>query len=270
MTEDLLNTEEINEILFDAQNPQYANPFILNLDCKKTSIFRVSKDTGLILVNGNKWTGREHIDCRHSLTSRIPYWNKNGKIENPSKFNLSLAPISYLQIADQIFKPCNLNEKKNHRPADFEVYIGKATYRDIPEVEYTLVVYKSTKIIHSLFVSSNKKPFNKKKVLDLRQGWAYGSHDIMACIQTFIVPYYDSNNIEKFKVILRCDEISHTDKWYIQVNFDNGEPMLTTFIQSDYNPSMTSLQPRVSQLDFSNITWLEKIIAKMIQGKFEY
>ena len=270
MTEDLLNVDEIREILIEAKNPQYTDPFILNLGRKKTSIFRVSKNTGLILINGNKWTGRVHIDCRHNLTSRIPYWDKNGKIGNPSKFNLKLITVSYMQIADQIYKSYNLNKKKNHRPEDFEVYIGKASYMEIPEVEYTLVLYKNTKIIHSLYVSSNKKPFNKKKTLDLRQGWISGSYNVMDCIQTFMVPYYDSNNNVKFKIIIRYDEVSYIDKWYIQINFDNGEPKLTTFIKSNCNTSRTSFQSRLSQLDFSNVTWIEKIIKKMIQGKFKY
>ena len=67
--------------------------------------------TGLIMINGNRDTGKEHIWQRHSLTSRMPKWI-TGKLENQSKFSLNLALINYLSIAEQVHKPENQNNAK--------------------------------------------------------------------------------------------------------------------------------------------------------------
>ncbi len=243
MKEDLLTEQEIKNIIKEAKKPEYSIPNLLHLGTKKTSIFRFSPKTGLILVNGNQWTGREHIDLRHSLASRKPYWENEGKIGNPSKFPLELAPISYLVIADQIYKPANLNSEKNKRPDIFEAYVGFAQLENLPETEYTLLVYKGTKIIHTFFVSENKKPFNKKKVLDLRQGWASASLDLMSGRELFIIPYFDNKDIERYKVVLKIDKKNSTESWYVQMNNENGSPFLTTLIRTEKMTSKIELPP---------------------------
>ena len=144
---------------------------------------------------GNEWTGYRHLLERHSLTSRKHYWNDNNKIDNPTKFSLKLAPIDYLTIASEIFKPENFNQEKNKNRNVFDVYIGLVKDKDGTEIEYKLVTYKDSKIIHTFFVNNNKKPFNKKNILDLRQGWISCSHDYMNCIQTFYFTYLDHNDV---------------------------------------------------------------------------
>lgn len=270
MEEDLLTEEEIKHIIEEAKKPEYSQPNLLHLGTKKTSIFRFSAKTGLILVNGNHWTGREHIDLRHSQASRMPYWEKEGKIGNPSKFPLELVPISYLFIADQIYNSSNLNLEKNKRPDVFDTYIGYARFTNLPETEYTLLVYKGTKIIHTFYVSENKKPFNKKKVLDLRQGWASGSIDFMSGKEFFKISYFDNKNIELYKIILVINKIKFTETWYVQINSEIGSPILTTLIRIDKNISKLELPFRMIRLDISNLTWIEKEIKKMVDGKFEF
>jgi len=270
MKENLLNADEINIILKEAKDSKYQESNLLHLGTNKTSIFRFSRVSGLVLVNGNDSTGREHIDKRHSLSSRIPYWNEQGKIGNPSKFNLALAPIQYLDIADQLFKPENINSNKNKRPELFDTYVGTARLVQFSETEYTLVVYKNTRIIHTMYVSSNKKPFNKKKILDLRQGWTNGTQYAKSCIEIFSIPYFDKSNIEKFKIIIRTDSFNRTDGWYIQVNEENGQPLLTTRIRVDKITSTVETPFRTSQLDFSSLSWIEKEIKEIIDGKFKF
>jgi len=184
MVEELLTHDEIQAILIEAQNPDYSNPYLLHLGSKKTSIQGVSAETGLILVHGNEFTGCKHIAERHCLTSRKPYWNEKGSLGNPTKFRLGLSNREYLKLASKIYKPENKNEHKNNRPADFDLYIGICEDNSGQSFEYRLLTYKSTLIIHSFFLSDNIKPFNKEKVLNLRQGWSKASHDLMKCIQT--------------------------------------------------------------------------------------
>lgn len=232
MTENLLSTEEIAQVLLEAQNPEYSDPLLLHLESKKTSIRNVYGR--LILVHGNHSTGYRHIADRHTLTSRIPYWDSEGKLDNPSRFPLGMTSFQFVQAASQIFKEENKNELKNKRPELFDCYIGNFKYHDGPELQCTLLTYTQTGIIHSFFISNNRKPFNKKKVLDLRQGWiTTATHDLVRCIKTFEMPYFDRQNVEVFKVIIRNLEVDGIARWYIQVNAPGGQPLLTTFIKEE-------------------------------------
>lgn len=270
MEEELLTQEEIKLIIEEAKDQKYSRPNLLHLGKKKTSIFRISPVTGLILINGNDWTGYQHIYKRHSSTSRIPYWNEEGKIGNPSKFHIGLAPLNFLAVADQIFQPENNNISKNKSPELFETYIGKAHVRNMPETEYTLIVYKETRIIHTMFVSANKKPFNKKKILDLRQGWTSGSNNLRFGIETFTIPYYDKKDIERFKAIIKIDRFNHKERWYIQMNDENGSPLITACIRVNEMISTLNTPSRIINLDFSDITWVEKLMKKMLDGEYEF
>ena len=268
--EELLTEEDIQIVLKEAKDPIYSQSNLLQLGKEKTSIFKVSTKTGLSLVNGNEWTGRKHIDYRHSPTSRIPYWSEDGKIGNPSKFDLNLPPILYMELANQIFQKENLNNEKNKRPDLFDSYVSQVKFRDSPKVEYTLFIYKGTTIIHTMFISWNKKPFNKKKILDLRQGWTSNSENMMTRVVTYEIPYFDIQETERFKIILRSNQIQQIDRWYVQVNNIDGIPSLTTFIKEIEVGSQLAASFRMHQLDFCNITWIEKEIKKMLVGKFKY
>ncbi len=263
--EELLIQEEIDLIEVEALKVKYQDPFILHLGAIKTSIFKVSSRTGLILIHGNKWTGREHIDLRHSQTSRTPYWQENDKMDNPSKFHLSLAPIDYLSLADQVFSYENLNSTKNKRAKEFDMFISKASSKNIPTTEYTLLLYKGTKIIHSFYVSANKKPFNKKKIVNLRQGWISSTFSPMIGIESFTIPYFDQNNTERYKVILRSNKIDKTDSWYIQQNDNQGNPKLTLKIKTEQLKTLTEGPFRMTELDFSNLSWIEKHLKKLYE-----
>ena len=95
--EDILSNEEIEEILEESRKEKYSDSRMILFGLSKTSIFKLSRETGLILIMGNEHIGYNHIIERHSLTSRKPYW-KDGKIGEPSKLPLGVAPIQYLSI----------------------------------------------------------------------------------------------------------------------------------------------------------------------------
>jgi hypothetical protein len=158
----------------------------------------------------------------------------------------------------------NRCDEKNDRPEQFDVYIGKVKYLNLPEYEYRLVLYKNTKIIHTLFLCANRKPFNKKKVLNLRQGWSGFSQDFSTGIETHKIPYIDHNDIERAKIILRCIKDIGKEIWYIQINEVDGSPKFTTIIKEDNCNNSCSPQFRVSQLDFSDMSWIEKEIKKLM------
>lgn len=266
MIEILFTQEEIQEILFESQKPEYQDPYLWHLGSKKTSVNEVSNESGLVLAYGNEHTGWKHISERHSLTSRKPYWNEKGKIDNPTKLPLGTTPRDCFKLALQIFTPKNRTISK--RPDDFDLYTGSCVTRKGKSHECALLTYKGTGVIHSFFITENHKPYNKEKILNLRQGWSSGSHNLQSCIQNITIPYYDAANNVRYVVIVRNLEVEGIEKWYIQVNTEDGTPYLTTFIEEKPLKQRMDIGDRTVHVDFSNITWIEKIIKRIQDGKY--
>lgn len=267
MNEEIFTKEELIQIIKEAKKPIYSEPNLIHLGSNKLSIRGVSQNNGLILVYGNEWTGFKHIRERHCHTSRKPYWHNN-RIDNPTKFNPITAPIDYLFIASTIFKTENINFEKNKKPETFDLYIGLSKDVFGTAIEYRLILYKDSKIIHTLFINDNKKPFNKKKILNLRQGWVNSSHDLINSIQTFDFSYFNNEDIPIFKVIIRYLEVENKEKWYIQINLNDGTPHYTSFVNEFLCKQKMSVHFKMHQLDYADITWVEKVIKQIIDKKY--
>jgi len=261
--EDLLNKDEISEILNQVDKEKFSNDKIIHLGQKKTSIVIHSKNSGLILIHGNEDTGLEHIFNRHSLVSRMHKWNNKGKMDNPSKFRIENAPIDYLKIANKIFQPKNKNIKNNQRPDQFDLYIGDYLHFDSTKAEYTLLTYKNTSIIHTFFLSSNKKPFNPKKVIDLRKGWTSSEYNPAKGLQIFSFSYFDSDERKKAKVIVKCNSVTDKEEWYVELYNDDGSLKLKKLVDERKHEKM-EVMDRTSILDFGNTNWIEKIIRDLL------
>jgi len=260
----------MQEIIIESQKPKYQDSRLLHIGSRKTSVNEVSNESGLILAYGNEYTGWKHISERHSLTSRKPYWSEEGKIDNPTKLPLGTSAKDCFKLALQVFRPENKSDTLNKRPNDFDLYIGSCVTRKGKKHECALLTYKETGVIHSFFIAENHKPYNKERVLHLRQGWSSGSHNLQSCIQDITMPYYDASNIIRYVVIVRIFEIERKERWYIQVNTDDGKPYLTTFIEERSLKQRRDISIQTSYIDFSNITWIEKIIKRIQNGNYTF
>lgn len=266
MREDILTKEEIEEILEESKKEKYSDSRILMFGLKKTSIFRLSRKTGLILIFGNENIGYNHIIDRHSQTSRMPYW-KDGKIGGPSKLPLGIAPIQYLDFAGQIFRVENKQDPKVDSSSDFDVYEGSIFYRD-SKISLRLVTYKGTGIIQTLY-PIDKQP--KKVLRNLRRGFVSSAifYDRDA-LQMFEFSYYDECDIERFRIILRCSEHSLRQRWYVQVNDGRGVGKLTTLLKEELVTKKMSFHRRMTVIDFSDTGWIERELKKMIKTSYEF
>lgn len=262
MKENLLTETELASIIEEAKNPIYSDPTILQIGTQKQSIRQVNLANGLIMPYGNESTGYKHILERHSPISRIPYWDQNGKIDNPTKFSLELQPLDFISVAAEIFKQENLNISKNKKPNQFDLYLGYFKHNN-SEKKYNLITYKGTKVIHTLFLAENKRPFNKKKVLNLIQGWSNSKDDFKNGVKTFEIPYINNVNFVRFIVIIRCILSCQKEEWHIQVNTDEGAPFVTYFIKSVQLKYHLATPIQMRKYDFGEITTIEKIIKKI-------
>lgn len=267
MNERLLTSDEINFILKDSTDPKYQIENLLHLGGQLTSIQRISKKSGLILIKGNESTGFDHIMVRHHPTSKAGYWtiSEEIKLDNPSRFSLGTIPIyDFLNIADEIFNPENkVTDDRNKKLGDFDLFIGKYTDRKNRTMNYKLLLYKDTLIIHNLI--PEKKTFNKKKIIDLRQGFSSASSDLMRGLQTYNVPYYDHLNIERAKIIIRLQTHNGREDWYIQINNKHGEPIYTHWTLTKTVNSYLEVPSRMTSIDFQeDLSEIEKTMKKLL------
>jgi len=264
MSDEYLTIEEINQIIIESKKDQYSDPFMLNLGTAKTSIFSLDRKSGLILIYGNEHFGYKHIFERHSLKSRKQYWDTEGKLDNPSKFRLNIPPIGYVTIASTIYKLQNQNNSENKKRDLFDLYDGQHKHSDGLNLKYRLLTYKNTGIIHTLFLNEKKRKFNKKNIINLRQGWAKCSYAGNSGIQAFEIPYFDGNGIEQYKVIVKYFPSEKKEDWYIQGNSRNGSPLLPILIKSEIKISNFDFQDRMDRIDYEEIPFIEKEIKKML------
>ena len=199
LMENLLTKEEIEFISLDSKNNMYNDPNLMHPSFKKTHIMRVSPTKKLILFYGNQDTGFRHIQNRHSSTSFMPFWNLDKKLENPSKFNKMISPIfHYLEIAEQIFKRENIEIEKNYNKELLDLYIGKAIINETEE-NYKLLLYRDTKIIHTLYPKSSKYNIKRKTQLFYKANVS-SSFDTKNNIKLIIIPYRNIENIVVFEI----------------------------------------------------------------------
>lgn len=269
MIERILTINEIHEVLTEASNPKYEIQNLLHFGLSITSILRISKSKKLILIRGNSYTGFDHIMERHHPTSKKGFWKDEINLENPSKFSVSTIPIyDFLHVAESIFEENLINDKENKRPDLFDLYIGQHTDSQNKFADYKLLLYKDTRIIHSLFPI--KRTFNKKKVINLRQGNTSSISYDRENINMFFIPYFDEMNIERYKIILRQHLSLATEKWYIQINSNTGEPLATYFVEKRNITSYLQTPFRLTSLDFiENLSSIEKIIGRILKGEIK-
>lgn len=253
----LLTKEDINEILQSVMyNPILSDPNILFIDSgNKNGVMRISPKNKLILIYGDEYTGFTHIHNRHSYWSQETYWKKNdiNKLDTPSKFEKTSIPIKdYIEIIDDLYCQENINLENNNNPELFDLYFGNASSTNLKDTKYKMLLYKGTKIVHTLYPTSAKH--NKKKILDYRRGKPKGqqekTHTIIA------VPYYDKDN----KVIISFELIWVKEtkmRYHIIINHLNNK-WITLYEKpfSDYIDYDSIIQ----DMEYEDLSKVEKII----------
>jgi hypothetical protein len=160
----LITFNDLAEITNHAKNnPHLKDPHLYIITKKYSDIMKISPIHELILINGNNDTGFEHIRIRHEQWINRPKWidvqtktekDKN-KLQDQSLFRKDSTPIvDYLKIADSLYTKENLQTTTKNE--QFDLYKGLHTHSDNETPKYKLLLYKDSKIIHTLYPQSNK------------------------------------------------------------------------------------------------------------------
>lgn len=167
----ILTKEEIESInSFVDNNPALRYPYVINVGSDKTSVWKVTPTNGIIIIKGDEYTGFEHINNRHNYWINEPNW-VDGKLDNPSKFNRKSLPIvDYSNISDMLYSENNLNLEKNKKPELFDLYIGEIDDEVNGKMKYRMLLYKDTKILHTLFPEKKDNNRLKKNIINYHKG----------------------------------------------------------------------------------------------------
>lgn len=243
---------------------------------------------GLIFFKGNSDTGFEHIMERHGYFSFSSYFGY-GALGNPNKFSRNSTPMEdYRCVGDDVF----LQQQKDTKPhADediFEKYRGTSTRfqgSDGTPREFHLVLYKGTKIVHSIYPSKNIDGKLPKRVLQtLVRDKANIKAFTKPCDDYYIfrIPYINEQGVTRYEIIFKIDIEKKMSKGYIQLNNFAGVPMQTTYphcchfpvnIEFPFSPFMDmpiEFQRFLNTLSLADLSKLEKQIANIEQGLQEY
>lgn len=209
-TEQLLTAKEIAGILIDATDPVLSDPRIIPIGLHRTSVVRVAKPSGLIFFKGDEHTGLEHISLRHSYHSLKRTFQEqvslNGdrtmRLDDPSRFRPGLIPIvDYVNIGNNIFTHGNRDEQGNHRPDLFEKYTGSFLFNDGKAEKHTLILYKNTKIVHTLFPQRDKNNRPRLSNFLLQRGRVSAEWKLRSSVVEIKIPYLNKDNITKYTII---------------------------------------------------------------------
>lgn len=260
MQEILLTSEEIEKISTKAKYSILNNPgFVGQFTKFKTDIFSISSNKKLIFIQGDNFTGLQHINMRHSF-----YTNAHSKISDKEFVATSRFPkdsgalFDYQKICEAVYNQESVDEKNNN-PTLFDVYKGK-----VDGTDYRLILYKDTKIVHTLFpiVPIGKKSKKKFEKTDIVAQW----HDLVTLLA--IIPYFDSNQILRYGIGITLYTNEQTEKWDILI-YENGKVVKHVELGKQKVEYQFDIGTRIQQINYADVSKLEDIIYKIENGEIK-
>ena len=253
------------------ENPDYIGGVTIDGNSTEKSIKTISKVNNLIIVEGNEYTGFKHLNERHSYFSQNNYWitdnSEISKLDKPSKFHPKMMPIiDFVKIADSIFKPENKNITKNSRPNIFDKYTGTYIFSDNQSEKYHLIVYKDTKIVHTLFPNSKKN--NRKTKMKYGRGIVTTTLKIPGNINDLLVPYENDKGIMVYSILLRKYYNEKIERLIIQKHNNNGKTIGFLLLgEREFNDFERFDREQMNSFQNGNLSEYEKYIIQIENGQ---
>jgi hypothetical protein len=231
--EDIFSFIDLNEILYDSTDPKYQNRKVYYPGFTKCQIQQIS-ESGLILVTGNDDTGYNHIMKRHNPI-RLDTFNCVKEIlDTPTTFEYDFLPIIHIiLIADDIYT--NGEKKSLQDNSPFELYVGKSNALATSYNEYKLLIYKHTKIIHTLYpLKSDSK---RKYSLQLRWSGSETMSDMVWHRDAVKIDFENYNGILRVRLEIVHD--NHNKKRFVSYALFNDS------------------KQEIAQVDLIELSWVK-------------
>ena len=269
MSQNLLTATEIVRIVNEVNsNPQWSVPNMMGFDLKrKDGILAVSPLKGIIIVAGNSATGFHHIKERHDFWSNHSYFKpheEDFKVDNPSKFGRKSIPImDYQNISDQLYDHKNLSPDKNKSPDLFDLYIGKVVNENNGDGIYQMLLYKDTRILHTIYPKSKSNNETKKgnKILKYAKGKVQSNIHFNPLTVVIGVPYRDRKGIPMYSFeIIRNYEEKMEYGIVRDLKREGHFDIYSAKIEEEFDQH--KLEIEIDYFRFRNLTQIERFIQK--------
>src|SRR6185312_12544061 len=219
-------------------------------------IFRVSL-AGLIHFYENTHTGWQHVIDRHSYFSDELYFGKDS-IGNPSKFSPGGVPgIDWVQVADEIFTQGAVSDKSHKDEEMFVKYIGQSASfpgSDGKPSNFNLVMYRGTKIVHSLYPQKHLiAGMPKPRMHDLRRAFkaVTAERNMTADWLVVRVPYVNEQLLERYIIIFKISLADGQGFAHLQVNRMDAVPLYSIFQLAPLNAHISREDVLRETIDFT-------------------
>lgn len=256
LAEELFTSDELLRIARNALDPVLRNPRAMVFPSGPTSVLRVTARNHLVLAQGNDDTGFTHICNRHNDGSRVKYW-KGGKLKSTTPFSdLSIPILDYAEIADFIYEQGFGN---NSAPDKFDSYQGTLAHGKWPNLQYRLLLYKGTRVVHSLYPL--KSVVRGKQLTALAKGDVRAEQNEHGEIR-IIVPYCDEKGLETYRFVVRRAMDSDQNEYLLEVMDSRGG--VREFCKLGVGKAIASMDAPLELHRWSqmNLTSVERIIEK--------
>lgn len=265
MDENILTEKEIRETLEqERQNPLFNIPMAISFGKERHSILRISPIKKIIFIKGDSTTGFEHINDRHSYWSDKSYWKVTDskiKLDSPSKFSRKSIPIGeYIDIADKLYDASNLNLEKNKKPDLFEMYSGIITDSGNVEMKYHMLLYKGTRIVHTLYPHSDK---HKKKIINYVKGKPKAEYHTKNDTFIIAIPYLNNLNIVVYSFQVIKNYENNIEKWVIV----HHQLKQAVNIREFPIKEKVEFEEDIRRAEYADLSEIEKIIKQLEENE---
>ena len=137
----------------------------------------------------------------------------------------------------------NLVIKNEHSDADkFEKYTGSYSFDGEIIEKVNLILYKSTKIIHSLYPQNKKYNKNKNKTkCPYTRGQVKVTTDRFLKIQEIFVPFLDINMKQKYGLLIDQTKADDIEDWNIFISILMENTKVIYFLEPNLKVSLGAI-----------------------------
>ena len=253
LQEVLLTPEQLAEIAKDADDPALKNPFRMHIrGFSAASIRRVSAQHDLVLVEGNEHTGLKHIRERHNSLGFKQAWKthltKKGqpvtRPDTPGQFRPTVIPeFDYVTIAEAVYSAGTRDTTGNKRPEVFEKFVGDYTHPDGLVDRHVLLLYKGTKVIHTLYPLRSTHNRKVPERFSLIRGHASTSWKVASGFITVTIPYYGTGSKQLYDLVFEFTPAEKLQEVLLWAYNDQGIRTHYMHLSSEVNDSLSEASP---------------------------
>lgn len=212
----------------------------------------------LLFIQGHRYTGLQHINRRHRY-----YTNEHSPVSGGFIITSRFAPNSgalddYTRLSEFLFEEKYKMIEKNKRPELFDMYQAKVAFKD--RSEFCMLVYKDSKIIHTLFPIEKGRKVRKFKKQDFHIEYLEPNF-----IRGFI-PYTDTGGKIRFGIGVRMVIDQGKESWAGLVYNDDKLCGTVEFgeIKIEYKGGY---EWRIEALNCADLSKYENIILDLIKKR---